>query len=153
MSSLINYKTLVISLLIAGMASVAIVVYVGIEKRDVVVEENPYDAGKEFEFGLKRKAELGWQVTFPGTLNRGDSQMVVTVRDRQGRPINDAAIDIRLNRLGSPQVADYRLTGRGDGQYTAAVNAGGSGYWDATAHVKLNRDVVRYDARIYVSPQ
>jgi nitrogen fixation protein FixH len=150
LSSLINYKTLIISILVLGISSVAIVIYTGIEKRDVLVEENPYDAGKEFEFALKRKTELGWEVTFPSSLNRGNSQITVAIRDKQGHAINDAEVELQLNRLGSPQVMDYKLSGKGDGQYTAVVNVGETAYWDVIAHVRRGRDVVRYDGRIYV---
>ena len=150
MSSLISYKTLVVSLLLMGMASIAAVIYLGIEKRDVVVEDNPYDAGTEFESALKRKAELGWEVTFPDSLDRGDSRMAVTLRDRRGRAINDATVSLRLNRLGSPNVEDYRLGGNGDGQYEADVHLEEAGYWDVSARVRRGADIVRFDGRVRV---
>ena len=148
--SRINYKTLIVGILAGGFAIIGASVYIGIEKRDVVVEENPYDAGIGFEHAMKRKAELGWQVKFPGVLKKGESELVVTVNDKDGKAIKDAAVELQLNRLGTPELKEYKLSGNGGGQYTAMVKLDEAGYWDVSAHVASAHEVVRYDDRIHV---
>ncbi|MGD0280813.1 MAG: FixH family protein [Dissulfurispiraceae bacterium] len=148
--SLTNYKTLIVGILIGGFVIIGASIYIGIQKRDVVVEENPYDAGIEYEHALKIKAELGWQVKFPEALMKGERQLVVTVNDKNGKAIKDASIKLQLNRLGYPELQEYKLSGNGNGQYTAMVKLDAAGYWDVSAYVENARDSVRYDDRIYV---
>lgn len=143
-----NFKTLVIAILTMGFVIIGASVYIGYERRDVVVEDNPYDAGIEFEHSLKRKAELGWQVKFPYALKKGADQLVVTVSDKDGKDIDNASIKLLVNRLGYPEVTEYKLSGNGHGQYTAMVKLDAAGYWDVSAYVERAHDSVRFDQRI-----
>ncbi|MBZ0155575.1 MAG: FixH family protein [Alphaproteobacteria bacterium] len=145
-----NYKVLVAVILIAGIASVGASIYIGIQKRDMVVEENPYDAGLAYDETKKKEEQLGWRVVFPSSLKAGESAFQLDVYDKEGRGIDDASVELHLNRLGDPQVRTYRCRNAGKGRYMAVVRLDLPGYWDIRARVERGRDSMRFEGRIPV---
>lgn len=145
-----NYKTLIIVILIAGFSIIGSSVYVGINKRDAVVEENPYDAGLKFDETLRKQAELGWRVEFPHTFKTGDRRIEFKVFDKNNSSIKDASVELHLNRLGNAEVKKYKCINTKNGQYTADVKLDASGYWEVRVRVEHLNNSMRFDDRIYV---
>ncbi|MCC6345553.1 MAG: FixH family protein [Nitrospirales bacterium] len=125
-------------------------IYVGVQKRDTVVEEHPYDAGLAYDERREREEKLGWKVVFPSSLTTGESVFQLDLLDREGRDIDDATVEVRLNRLGDSQGRTYRCENSGKGHYTAAVRLELPGYWDVSARVERTRDFLSFEGRIPV---
>jgi len=145
-----NYKILIIVILIVGLGVIGSTIYIGISKRDVVVEEEPYEAGLMFDDTLRKEAELGWKVEFPHTFKIGDRKIEFKVFDKDNQSIKDASVELNLNRLGTAVVKKYKCTNTKDGQYTVNVNLNAIGYWDMRIKIKYLNNLMTFDDRIYV---
>lgn len=145
-----NYKTLIIAILIAGFSIIGLSVYIGINKRDAVVEENPYYAGLKFDETMRKQAELGWRVKFPHTFKAGDRRIEFKVFDKNNSSIKDASVELRLNRLGNAKVKKYECLNSKNGQYAADVKLDAPGYWEVRVRVEHLNNSIHFDDRIYV---
>ncbi len=143
-----NYKALIIGIIIGAMGIIGASLAVGISTRDVEIEDNAYEAGLHYDQACKRKAELGWQVHLPRTVTAGSSVIPVEVHDRTGAKIRDADVVLELDRRGSHDVRAYRCTN--NGRYEAAVKLDTPGYWDARIQVTRRNDTIRFEEAIYV---
>jgi len=144
-----NYKALIIAILLGGIGIVAASVAVGIAVRDQEVEENAYEAGLHYDAALKREAALGWRVELPRNVRSGEVVIPVDVLDRNGAAIPDATVDLELSRAGGHAPRIYRCSGIGNGRYAADVKLEESGCWEATVHVARKGDTIRFNEKIY----
>jgi len=144
-----NYKALIIGVLLGGMIIVSVSIYIGIAKRDVEVEDNAYEAGLKYDAVNRREAELGWRVELPQRVKSGSGVMAVKVVDAKGAMVTGAAVNLRLHRMGDHQVQSYRCA-TGEGQYTVAVNLDSPGYWEAMVRVDRQNDSQQFNNMFYV---
>ncbi len=145
-----NYKALIIGVLIGGTSIIGASIAIGISVRDVEVEENAYEAGLKYDQTLKRKAELGWQVNVPANLKSGTVALPVDVLDGSGTVLQNAVVSVELSRTGGHQAKTYSCSNTTDGRYVAEVNLDAPGYWDAWVRVDRLKDSLRFNRRIFV---
>lgn len=73
-----------------------------------------------------------------------ENQFEVTVKDRQGKPVDGAEVSVSLYMAAMPAMKmpemrnDVRLKGAGNGRYTGAGQVMMAGQWTATVSVKQN---------------
>jgi nitrogen fixation protein FixH len=147
-----NYKVLIISILLGGFVIIGGSVYIGYSLRDGEVVDNAYEAGIRFDETVKKQAQLGWQVDLPRTVNAAKedvSIVTVSVKDRVGKALKDATVSLEVNRMGSTSVRTYQCSG-GNGRYTAPVAFDAPGYWEARVHVARGEDTIRVDDTINI---
>jgi len=144
-----NYKTLIIGVLLGGFIIVGVSIYIGIAKRDVEVEDNAYEAGLKYEAVTKRKTELGWRVELPRSVKSGAGELAVKVLDAKGDSVTGATVQLRIHRLGDPRVRSYQCS-NSEGRYTTAVNLDSPGYWEAMVQVDHQNDTQHFNNTIYV---
>lgn len=144
-----NYKALIIGVLLGGFVIVGVSIYIGIAKRDVEVEDNAYEAGLKYDAVNKREAELGWRVELPRSIKSGAGVLAVKVVDGNGTPVTGAAVNLQLHRMGDHQVKSYQCASS-EGRYTAAVNLISPGYWEAMVRVDHQNDSQHFNNTFYV---
>ena len=91
-----------------------------------LTSEHASDEGAHYNLALaaaQAQAERGWQVALAYTGAGGlKGQVAVTLRDRDGRPLNGAEVRASLLRPTSAGADEtVRLTERGDGRYDAEI--------------------------------
>lgn len=144
-----NYKALIIGVLLGGFVIVGVSIYIGIVKRDVEIEDNAYEAGLKYDSVNKRQAELGWRVELPRNVKSGSGVLAVKVVDAKGAAVTGAVVNLRLHRMGDPRVRSYSCAA-GDGRYTVAVNLDSPGYWEAMVRVDRRDDSQHFNNTFFV---
>jgi len=144
-----NYKALIIGVLLGGFVIVGVSIYIGIAKRDVEVEDNAYEAGLKYDAVNKRETELGWRVELPRNVKSGSGVLAVKVVDAKGAAVTGAAVNLRLHRMGDSRVQSYRCAAS-EGRYTVAVNLDSPGYWEAMVRVDRQDDSQHFNNTFFV---
>lgn len=144
------YRILIALILFAGFCIIALSIIVGISHRDVVVEDDPYEAGLRFDRTLKKHMELGWKLQIPPSAREGNNSLVATILDKDGRAIDGADVELLVNRMGSPRIDRYKALNIGNGKYQASVVFNDTGYWEVKARVFVASDTISFDNKIYV---
>lgn len=145
-----KYKFLIASILLIGIFIIAASIAIGIAKRDVVVEEDPYETGLRFDERLKRYAELGWKVELPYSVKAVDNKLKVRVIDKDDKPVEGAIVEYVVNKCADTHIRNYRCDYIGNGYYQAAVDLRGASCVEVKVNVKLNSDVLSFDNKVYV---
>jgi RND family efflux transporter MFP subunit len=90
-------------------------------------------------------APAGTQITFrtsPDPLKAGDNQLEVTVKNAQGKPINDAEVTVQFFMPAMPTMnmpamkSDAKLAPAGGGVYRGSGHVMMAGQWNVTVSVK-----------------
>jgi nitrogen fixation protein FixH len=147
-----NYKTLIISILLGGFMIIGGSVYIGYSLRDGEVVNDAYESGIHFDETIKKQAQLGWRVELPRTLKTGKedvSILAVAVKDRSGRGLKNATVSLEMNRMGSRSVRTYQCTGA-DGRYTVPIAFDAPGYWETRVHIARGEDTLTFDDTINI---
>jgi nitrogen fixation protein FixH len=145
-----NYKLLIIGILFSVLVVIGASVAIGILSRDIEVEENAYEAGLHFDHVRHRQAALGWKVELPRNANRGETELVIRVLDRDNAGLGNASVELQLSRMGEHRVSTYQCVGTGNGGYRAHVGFDRAGYWDAQVLVRSKNDTLSYSDKIDV---
>jgi len=148
-----NYRFLVIGILLGGFIIIGASVYIGHAVIDTEVVDNAYESGLKFDETLKRQKELGWTVELPRMLHVGktdSAEVTVSVKDRTGMALKDAMVERVLNRMGSRNIRTYKCTGGKEGLYATQVNFDATGYWEAKVRVAHLNDSLIFDDKINV---
>jgi nitrogen fixation protein FixH len=121
-------------------AANGVMVYLAQDTWTGVVTENHYEKGLAYNEALARaraQDALGWQVDVAFTPAEhsppGDprAHVVVTMRDRDGRPLADGEVRARFVRPTHEGFdAEVALTHLGNGRYGADVSLALPGQWD-----------------------
>ncbi len=146
-----NYKALIISVLLAGFAIIALSVYSGYAVRDAEVADNAYEAGLRFDETAKQAARLGWRVDLPRMVKVSAGKaadLVIALSDRNG-VLENAVVDVTLNRMGSRTERTYRCRAERGGRYrTPVLSIEQPGYWEATVRVARGNDALSFNETI-----
>ncbi|TAN45813.1 MAG: hypothetical protein EPN22_01310 [Nitrospirae bacterium] len=145
-----NYKILIALVLAGGIAIITAAVFIGIEKRDMVVADDPYQEGLNFDQTLKKYKELGWSVAVPAVVKLGESKLTLMVSDKDGGPLEGAEITFTANPMGTPDVRNCRCSAAGAGRYEAAVPFDRKGYWDITVKVSFGKETLKFSNKLNV---
>jgi nitrogen fixation protein FixH len=134
---------------VAGFAVVlavnATMIWIGITSWPGLVTDNSYDRGLHYNRELEAAAAqtaLGWQAEFSARLGEGlRGVLEASLRDRDGRPIEDASVEARFLRPTS-EGHDFTLAlaPEGGGRYTAAFELPLAGLWDVRLKVVRGGD-------------
>jgi len=145
-----KYKFLIASILLTGISIIALSIVIGIRKRDIVVEDHPYDAGLVFDEKLKRYAELGWRVEVPHSIKAIDNELMVRILDKQDRPVESAIVEYIVNRCSDTHRVKYRTDYSGNGYYKTRLNLIDTSCIEIRVNVEKNRNVLSFDNTVYV---
>jgi len=132
-------------LFVAGMALVVLVngimVYIAVSSFTGLQTEGHYQRGLNYNEVLaaeRTEEELGWavEIGFAET-GEGRARLSVKAADRDGNPLNDAGVSVRLIRpVQAGHDMDLTLAASGDGLYAAEVELPLRGQWDILAQIR-----------------
>lgn len=123
----------------AVMIGIAASTWTGLETRDHYRKGLAYN---DVIDAAKAQQARGWQAVLGWTALEGTrGEMAVTLRDRNGDPINGAGVVVELRR---PTQASMDmlvpLVARGDGRYVARETLPAAGNWDARLVIRNGDD-------------
>ena len=107
----------------------------------------PHDRNKSYEPHLQqieRQRNLGWQVStsgFAALMAGRPGEVVVTVKDEQGAPLQGAKVSVALWRMANSN--DDRVVALAEtatGVYGATIELADAGRWLMTLHVERGQD-------------
>ena len=125
-------------------------VSIGIMKRDIQVEDSPYEAGLRYDETLRRYAKLGWKVDLPKEAKAGEKMLNIRLLDGKGRPIEDAGVNCLINRCELSDVVSTTCGHTVDGYYKCPVDFDGPGCRDVRVNVGRAADNMVFDEKIIV---
>lgn len=145
-----KYKLLIGLIMSVGFGIIGASIIIGIERRDVTVEENPYEAGLKFDERLKKYAELGWRVEFPQSIKADGNRLMIGVFDKQGRAMEDASVECVINKCGDSMMKHYKCTYMDNGYYQTIVSFDNAGCVEVKANVSRANDTLSYANKVYI---
>ncbi len=145
-------KALISIVVIIGLAAVAGSIIVGVNSFNGTVTENPYEEGLRWDEMHRRESEPGWTAGIRNVLYRtGGNDMVISVSDNYGNPLEDAAVSVITGRSATSKYdRTFNAAAAGDGLFSAEVTFPVYGYWDVTIVVVQNPDTMRFQKKIFV---
>jgi len=145
-----NFKLLITTIALAVFALIGVCLWKGISMREVTVVERPYDEGLRYDEIQKKYTELGWKVATPPSLGK-NGQLYVRVSDKNGAPLDDAAVEFAINRVDRADIIKYRAARVESGKYGSHVDFNSKGCWDLKVNVTVGKDTLSYDSKIQIS--
>lgn len=142
-----RYKLLIFLILLTGVLAIASVIMIGMARRDLIVEEHPYEAGLEFDNRLKRYAELGWDIE---SLYIKDNMLVMRIIDKHQRPIENALVNSIVNRCADNHTTNYGCINRGNGYYHARIDTKDAGCIEVKVNVIYKGNMMSFDRTINI---
>ncbi len=124
-------RTLLVSVALIGLAAVAGAIVVGTRVFEGTVTRNPYERGIAWDEERRRREDAGLRAAIlTGELRRGENDLLVGVYDGEGRPVDDASVEIRVLRPSSSAYdRAYRFARREDGLFRGVVSLPLPGRW------------------------
>lgn len=131
-------------LFVAGMALVVLVngimVYIAVSSFTGLQTEDNYKRGLNYNEVLaseRAEAGLGWTVEIGFAETGGRARLSVRAADRDGNPLNDAGVSVRLIRpVQAGHDMDVKLAAAGEGLYAAEIELPLRGQWDILARIR-----------------
>ncbi len=145
-----RYKLMIIGILLAGFGIIGSTVYLGYAVRDEQVVADAYDAGLQYDAVQRNDARLGWQFWMPRTVSLTKNVLTVRLTNKDGRPLTDATVNLKLNRLGTRTDRSYRCTNAGGGLYRSPLTVEQTGYWSVQVTASRAKDSYIHDDEIDV---
>lgn len=145
-----KYKLLIGLIMSIGFSIIGASIIIGIERRDVTVEENPYEAGLKFDEQLKKYVELGWRVEFPHSIRADENRLRIGIFDKQGRAVEDATVECIINKCGDSMMKHYKCTYMGKGYYQTIVSLDNAICMEVKANVSRANDTLSYTNKVYI---
>lgn len=141
---------ILISILVTAVTTGTILV--GTKSFDGVVVEKPYETGLDWDKKREQKLKLGWIVSLPGSsFPVGRNDLLVAVRDKDGNPLRDAIVLVKMTRPSSNRHdRTYEAVRQADGRYLAMVDFPLYGKWDLIMNITRHNQRVEFTKPVFV---
>ncbi len=135
----------------AAVGAIAATVWVGVSVREDTVVAHPYEDGLRQDAERHARAALGLAVSLPGLPDAGAGPIAFELRDRAGKPVDDAQVAVELSRPDTSR-GERAAPARplGGGRWTADLAFPEPGPWDVRFDVTRGKDRVRLERRVGV---
>jgi nitrogen fixation protein FixH len=140
---------ILISIIAIGITITTIVI--GVKTFDGTVVERPYETGLAWDATHRNKERLGWKILLKNApFRRGKNDLLVTILDRDSRPVADAFVNVTVSRPSTGSFdSTYPARRELDGRYRVSIDLPKFGYWDIRVKVSRNKDQCDFTNRIY----
>jgi len=130
-------RTIIIAVVLMGLAAVAGSIIVGSRNFDGVVVDKPYETGLAWDKVRHENAATGWQIDVgESRFAEGNSELVLSVRDAAGHALKDAEVSITISRPSTKEYdRTYKAVQEAEGRYNAPVLFPLHGYWDLKINI------------------
>ncbi len=147
-------KLALLAAIAAGLGAVVATIWIGASVREETVVARPYEEGLRHDADGRARAALGLAVALEDEApEAGVSPLAFSVRDRDGRPVEDAAVSVEASRPETSRGArSVPARAEGAGRYTADLTLPEPGPWDLRFDVRRGEDRVRLERRVAAVP-
>jgi len=130
-------KFLLIVVSIIGFGAVIGAVVVGVRTFDGTVVDKPYERGLSYDAVHHEKEVSGWNAEILNRdLSAGTNDILLSVIDRNGRPVTDVEVSVVISRPSSSSYdKTYKAVATEKGQFRLTADLPLYGYWDAKVQV------------------
>jgi len=144
-------KLLLIIVSIIGLSAVIGAVVVGTRTFDGTVVDKPYERGLAYDAVHHEKEVSGWNVEILNkTFASGTNDILLSVTDRNGKPLTDAEITLSISRPSSKTFdKTYAAVKTGNGQFIAKADLPLYGYWTASVQVTEKGKSVAFEKTLF----
>jgi nitrogen fixation protein FixH len=134
---------------LAGLGAILATVWVGASVREDTVVAHPYEDGLRHDAERHARAALGLEVTLAGAPEAGLAPIAFELRDRDGRPVDDATVTVSIGRPDTSRgVLAAPARALGAGRWSAELAYPEPGPWDVRLDVVRGKDRVRLERRV-----
>lgn len=134
-----------------GIAAVCGTVIVGAFLSEGTVVKDPYTTALRWDSSHHERIQSGWKVTLlTKSLKSPTSELIVSVLDRTGKPLTDAAVDLHLTLPATDRYdSTYPLERTLPGTYRCVVNVPVRGIWIVHLNVRKEGRAITFDNTLY----
>lgn len=152
------WPVIIISFMTMNATIVAITVYLAVSDRSVATEPDYYAKAIGFGSTIRQREasnRLGWEADplLRATIDGRSVELVIFLRDREGRPINDAAVSavaFANVRAGERQAIVLKSVDPDTGGYSALIRIDRSGVWNIRMTATRGEDTFLRDTDLLV---
>ncbi len=132
-------------------ATVAMIV-IGSRTFEGTVVKDPYETGLRWDEIQRQRRESGWDVSLLSRhVRTGRTDVALSVRDRNGRPLAGAVVQVQLRGpASSGTMSTARAEERNDGNYHAVLEIPERGPWTTTITVTRDGRSVAFEDTLFV---
>lgn len=137
---------------VAGLGAIGATIWIGTQVREDTVVAKPYEEGLRLGADQRARAALGLAISLEdGAPEAGHGPLAFHLADREGRPVDDAAVAVEVSRPEtSRDTAAAAARPQGEGRYVADLAFPAPGPWDVRFDVRRGADRVRLERRVEV---
>ena len=145
-------KTLIVIVIMVGLAAVVTTVIVGSRSFEGIVVDKPYERGLSWDKEQKERTVSGLNIEIKNkTFTVGENDLIIQVTDREGKPVPDAVLMLTVSRPSTNAYdRNYRLKGARGGTYSASVALPLYGHWDLRITIVRNGQNLLFPQKIFV---
>ena len=145
-------KTLIVIVIMVGLAAVVTTVIVGSRSFEGIVVDKPYERGLSWDKEQKERTESGLNIEIKNkTFTVGENDLIIQVTDREGKPVPDAVLMLTVSRPSTNAYdRTYRLEVAKGGMYSASVALALCGHWDLRITIVRNGQNLLFPQKIFV---
>ena len=133
-----------VALLATTAVSVLVVVSIALDDPGFSVEKDYYKKASRFDSEQqqrKKNSELGWQLGSELTVTGKTGSLLVTLRDRDGKPITGASLSAEAFAVSrGKEPLQVRLSETTPGTYQATLQSGRPGLWEVRVLAERGAD-------------
>jgi len=145
-------KTLIVIVIMVGLAAVVTTVIVGSRSFEGIVVDKPYERGLSWDKEQKERTVSGLNIEIKNkTFTVGENDLIIQVTDREGKPVPDAVLMLTVSRPSTNAYdRTYRLEVAKGGMYSASVALALYGHWDLRITIVRNGQNLLFPQKIFV---
>jgi len=144
-------RTLIILVCILAVAATIGTIVIGRYSFEGIVVDKPYETGLAWDAIRQNRENLAWTTAVQrATFKTGGNDLIVTVLGRDGLPLANARVRVKVSRP-STQAYDrtYQTIQRSDGNYQGSIDLPLYGNWDLIIDVSRNADRASFKKSIF----
>ncbi len=145
-------KTLIITIVLVSLLSVAVTIVVADKVFDGTVTSNPYEKGLLWDRVQKERKDSGLRVSIRnGGLAKGMNTLFFAVLDKTDRPLGKASVSVTVSRPSTTAYdRTYNCAKTDYGSWRANVDFPLYGYWDLNIHVLRGLSDISFTKQVFV---
>ena len=144
-------KLVLVIVTMIGLSAVIGAVVVGTRNFDGTVVDKPYERGLVYDAMHHEKEASGWNVEILNKeLTSGSNDILLSVTDRNGKPLTDAEITLSISRPSSKTFdKTYKAVKKEKGQFSAKADFPLYGYWTASVQVTEKDKSITFEKTLF----
>lgn len=144
-------KLLLVVITLVGLGAVIGAVVVGTRNFDGTVVDKPYERGLTYDAVHHEREKSGWNTEILNKgLTTGMNDILLSVTDRNNRPMTDAEVSVVISRPSSSSYdRTYKAAITEKGQFRIAADLPLYGYWNAKIMITAQGKSIIFERTLF----